>query len=64
MWLSIIVISAAGTLAHFLYDGYRYGESLNYFCTKLASLLILTATFSKTSRKNAKNNSHIFKNML
>jgi hypothetical protein len=63
MWLSIIVISATGALAHFLYDGYHYGESPNYFCTKLASLLILTATFSKTS-KNAKNNSHIFKNML
>ena len=78
MWISIIAISATGTLAHFLYDltgehravglftavnestwehikiaitpsllwglydGYYYGENPNYFCAKLASLLVLT----------------------
>ena len=94
MWLSIIVISAAGTLAHFLYDltgehrpvglftavnestwehikiaitptllwglydGYYYGENPNYFCAKLASLLILTIfipaifyTYQKITKK-------------
>ena len=53
-----IKIAITPTLLWGLYDGYYYGENPNYFCAKLASLLVLTIfiptvfyTYQKISKK-------------